>query len=228
MATFDPDNTSRKKFTNYLSKNPKYPDDRVVALLMRFLSHRKSKTGKLRGIDIGCGVGRHTKLLDDLGFEAWGLDYADNLSSIVLQYFPNLNPDRLIQADYRSINLSVKFSVAIAWGTVFCCKKSEIIVNLRKIFNLLEDEGELIVNFRTPENWFYGMGHCIEDDSFLLSEEAENYSGLLYSFLSDAEAERIIQSAGFSVLEKQKLELTECLSDNERKHSWLIYRLRKD
>lgn len=47
MATFDPDNTSRKKFTNYLSKNPKYPDDRVVALLMRFLSHRKSKIGKL-------------------------------------------------------------------------------------------------------------------------------------------------------------------------------------
>lgn len=228
METYNFDQVCQEKFTRYLDKNPRYPDDRVASHVIRFLSTASRDGKKLAGIDIGCGIGRHLNLLEELGVEAWGIDYADGVCDAVIQNFPNLARNRIIQGDYRSINLQLKFDIAIAWGVVFLCRKTEIVNNLQSIQGLLKHRGQLIVNFRTLDNYFYGMGLPIERDTFLISNEGGNYSDLLYSFCSDSEAEEMIMKSGFKVLCKERLDLVEYSEDKEKKHSWLIFRLEKE
>jgi SAM-dependent methyltransferase len=49
----------------------KYPDGELVGLLFRFA---RPESAGLTAVDVGCGAGRHVRLLDELGYAAVGLD----------------------------------------------------------------------------------------------------------------------------------------------------------
>lgn len=222
-----PEEICRNTFSKQLPKNPRYPDDRVVAHTMRFLYSSPSRYRQLKALDIGCGLGRHMSLLYNLGFDVFGIDYADNVVDCVMECFPYLPPSNIYMGDYRSVTFPVLFDLIVAWGVVFCCIKSELLLNLESIYRKLDLGGQLIVNFRTFDNWFYGLGKAVENDSFILDKQAEDYAGYLYSFYTDLEVEQIAQQIGFTITDKEKLELFEYKHNSERKHSWLIYRLSK-
>jgi len=211
--------------SQYLIHNPKYPDDRVVAHVIRFLRSSTVQPSNLTAIDIGCGVGRHVKLLDDLNFDAYGIDYADNVATVVTQQFPSIKPDNIYHGDYRNYNFSKKFDLILMWGTVFRCKKSQVIFNLLRLKELLNQNGQLILNFRSKNNWFYGLGEKIEEDSYFIDERGKEYAGYIYSFFEKSEIDEMIQKCNLKVVECEKVNLIREAHLSNQEHEWWIYRI---
>ncbi|HOQ12674.1 MAG TPA: class I SAM-dependent methyltransferase, partial [Spirochaetota bacterium] len=57
-----------------------YPDENLVRMLALYLREQKN-TSDLIAIDLGCGTGRHLKLLEDFNMKTIGADFSFNALS---------------------------------------------------------------------------------------------------------------------------------------------------
>lgn len=221
----DIEKSNKISFSNHVKNVPTlYPDERLIATLKR--SYIDIDCSNLRALDIGYGGGRNLKLLLEMGFNCFGIEYikeAENQAKKSL----NTKADmvRFYQGNFTKFNFGMTFDLIICWG-IFChVKKSEMLKNLKLIYNLLSDNGRLVLNFRTKNNWFRGKGEEIEDNTFMLNSEAKEYNGQLYSFIDELEISDLIDQTKFSIIQKERLDLWK--NDASEQHSWVILELQK-
>jgi SAM-dependent methyltransferase len=198
-----------------------YPDEQVVRFLSRrFPSHHDSDDNKTRNaLDIGCGSGRHIKLLMDYGFCTWGIDYAIESINIVKKSF---GTDLLFQdcllGDFSKEQWEVKFDVVVGWGVFFLRQHNDIKQDIQNLGKLLTPWGRVFINFRTKENWFYGLGVELEEDCFILDERAGSYKGICYTFTDLADIEKLVSGTGLRIDSVEKTSLT--TKSLTELHSW--------
>lgn len=58
-----------------------YPDPYMVRQVKAFLSSYKKNTGTLHALDIGCGAGAHTWMMNKEGMSVWALDISSTALS---------------------------------------------------------------------------------------------------------------------------------------------------
>ena len=127
----------------------------------------------------------------------------------------------VVVGDFRSLKLPTRFyDVIICWGVAFLRPLPAIIDDLTYIRHLLKPNGHLCINFRTKDNWFYGLGTQLDNEHFLLDERAKEYAGAHYTFMDEATVRDILQAANLTPInverwDWQKNNLTE-------HHSWWI------
>jgi SAM-dependent methyltransferase len=192
-----------------------YPDEQVV----RFLARR----GRVRdgaGLDVGFGSGRHLKVLMDHGYQASGIEVIQDALDIAAKRFgdhPLMGELRL--ADMRGDAFPPgSFDVAVAWGVTFVRPKDEILTDLEGLARMLKPGGGLCVNFRTTDNWLYGLGEQVGESSWVLDDRAGVYSGAYYTFLTADEATGLLEKAGFQVDDMERFELWRDRAT--KRHSW--------
>jgi SAM-dependent methyltransferase len=196
-----------------------YPNEYVV----RFLSSiQTDKIAPKEGLDIGFGSGQHLKLLMEFGFRASGVELVAEARNRVNHLY-GANPlfGDIFIGDFRTAGLlKNKFDVIICWGVVFLRPLEEMYTDLKLIFNLLRPGGHICINFRTNENWFYGLGKHLGDEHFLLDKRAGAYAGAHYTFVDEMTVQKLIIEAGF---ELKNLERWDWWKNNmKEKHSWWI------
>jgi ubiquinone/menaquinone biosynthesis C-methylase UbiE len=74
--------------------------------------------GKPKALDIGCGIGKAIKTLNDAGFEAWGLEPSSSFHEKALQ-FTGLNNVQLLNTSAEDATLPDSFFDFITFGAVF-------------------------------------------------------------------------------------------------------------
>ncbi len=198
-----------------------YPNEYVVRFLADFSSNSALTSLPLEGLDIGFGAGQHLRLLMDYGFRASGIELVPEAGDRArAQLACPLLGDVWI-GDFRSVPLhSGQFDVIICWGVAFLRPLPEMQSDLAYIYSLLKPGGQLCVNFRTPDNWFYGLGQLITDSYFCLDERAGVYAGAYYTFVDEATTRHLIASAGFELV---NLERWDWWKNNLRQqHSWWV------
>ncbi|GAB1543059.1 hypothetical protein NUACC21_57330 [Scytonema sp. NUACC21] len=214
-------NAENKSFATKELKQHKlyYPNEYVV----RFLSSLKTdKTALKEGLDIGFGSGQHLNLLMDFGYRASGVELVPEAGDLVRELYGE-NPllGDIIIDDFRNVNFCKnKFDVIICWGTLFLYPLEEISNILKLIFNTLRPNGRICVNFRTKDNWFYGLGNQLENEHFFLDERAGAYAGSHYTFLDEKNVRELIHEAGFQLENLERWDW--CKNNMKEKHSWWI------
>jgi SAM-dependent methyltransferase len=224
MKSFDERN--RQAWSNEIRKNVMlYPNERVVAFLARNfgnLEENRSRTA----LDIGFGSGRHLKLLLDYGFRTYGIDYSQaclDTASRVLGDYANLMS--LKTDDIRTVAFDTLFDVVINFGVAFNRPVDEMLVDLRKVHALMKPGGKMFINFRTNEDSLVGMGERIDEHSWILGPESGPYNGILYTFLSDEEAQSLLGEAGFVVEDAERNDYWK--NQLKERHTWWLYTVRK-
>jgi SAM-dependent methyltransferase len=220
MSTHSIDADNQAAWTRILLANElAYPDEQIV----RFLAARYGETGVpagANGLDVGFGSGRHLKLLMDYGFKAHGLEVVPEALDVAGRRFggdPLLG--ELKVADMRAHPFPDGFfEVAVAWGVVFLRPPEEILADLRALHRMLAPGGGLAVNFRTHDNWLVGRGRQISPSTWVLDEQAADYAGITYTFLTDDQAVELLEGAGFTIDDYQRVELWR--DRGTRRHSW--------
>ncbi len=195
-----------------------YPDDDVVRMVSRYRSKLGDKPA--RALDIGCGSGRHMKLLIEKKFETLGLDHGPEAIAVANEVFGEVpGYQGAICADFRDYKFEHEYEFILLWGALFLAPVSEMPANLAQLIDLLTDDGIICFNLRTKDNWFYGLGKEIEDGTFLLDDRAGPYANLTYSFHDEADARMLVQQAGGTINSIEKVTMTK--ENLSQFHSWL-------
>ena len=203
-----------------------YPDERVVAFLAANYPDVDGNFAR-RALDFGFGSGRHVRLLLDYGFQAFGIDYAQEAVEVAR----SLLKDHSHLQDLRVADLNEKpypdnfFDVVISWGVSFLRPVEEMLRDLRIMNALMKNGSRMIVNFRTKDNWFYGKGRAVKPDTFLLDHSAGPYSMMCYTFLALEQADELLCKAGFKVDGSERIDLWK--NNRSEHHSWWIFWARK-
>lgn len=200
-----------------------YPNEYVVRFLTNFSRKQTiDLTCPPEGLDIGFGSGQHLKLLMDFGFRASGVELVPEAGEWVQSQWKSspLLGDIWI-GDFRTAPLApTQFDVIICWGVAFLRSLPDIQTDLNYIHSLLKPGGQLCVNFRTPENWFYGLGQPITDSYFCLDERAGAYAGAYYTFVDEPTTRCLIETSGLELINLERWDW--CKNNLQEQHSWWI------
>jgi SAM-dependent methyltransferase len=143
-----------------------YPDENLVRMLKAYLADNTSKDLKsLVSIDLGCGTGRHLKLLYESGFQnIIGLDTSMNALTICkgLYSFP------LIHADNKSLSFKDSvFDVAISWGSLHYCSKDFLSEQIAEIHRIMNKGGYFFGTLRSEKDTYLKKGKHIGNDTWI-------------------------------------------------------------
>jgi SAM-dependent methyltransferase len=198
-----------------------YPDVHVV----RFLAagqREAAANGVRRGLDVGFGSGEHLRTLAEFGYEAWGTELlADEVAGQRQAFEPLLRGGRLLHGPLDQLpSLHGRFDAAIAWGVACLQRPSELAYWLGSLRTVMRPGGRGCLNFRTPDNWFHGLGQEIEPHCFALDERAGPYAGATYSFLDEAAVRAAFEDTGWKLENLERNDWSKC--NLTERHSWWI------
>lgn len=201
-----------------------WPDEQVVRFLSR--QTRQEDRPQQSVLDVGCGTGRHIRLCLEMGFGAIAATDVDSVAveSAAREYYEH-SVD-VVEADCSDLPFAGQsFDVVLNYGVAMYRRPSLLSRDLTQIRRVLKDDGKLLINYRTPRNWFFGLGQALDEGgTYLLDERAGDYK-VVYSFIEPDRARAMLEEAGFRVITEELLTFVkggERLESGDT-HQWLIY-----
>ncbi len=132
-------------FYDLLYKNKNYNKEFsfIKKILKNFLKNPKTL------IDLGCGTGKYSKLMTDLGLEVHGIDNSKHMLNIARKKYKANKKLKFTYSDINNLNIKKKFDIVSALFHIlsYQIKKN----NIKKFFQisqkLLKKNGILIFDF---------------------------------------------------------------------------------
>jgi SAM-dependent methyltransferase len=200
---------------------PIYPSEAVVRFLSGRFRERLTNGCRLSALDIGVGGGRHTKLLCELGFDTSGIDISAEglkhtqalLASLGFSPILKRAPMTELPIEPNSFDGVVSYGV-FNYGTAEDMRGA-----IGELHRVLKVGGHGFVVLRTTEDYRYGKGQPLEEDTFLLTISETNEEGTVQHFLSEPELRASF--GAFADLEFEKAETT-FRARTAKNSDWLI------
>jgi ubiquinone/menaquinone biosynthesis C-methylase UbiE len=180
-----------------------YPDENLV----RMLSQTKQETSNIineHAIDIGCGSGRHLKLMSELGFTSLiGIDMAYNALDLCRQHY-NLP---LAQCLNHQIPFKDNtFKTAVCWGGLHYTNKENFMLQLKEIYRIISPGGYLIGTLRTVHDTVLKNGKNLGNNTWVTDlADIENSTISLYSEEELQKVLSIFSSSQYGIMERSTL-----------------------
>lgn len=176
----------------------KYPDDQCVRAIMRSFPKKDDNKNK-KGLDIGCGAGRHAAVMVEMGFNVKAIDIMPQSISETLLTLENY-PKEKIQvecADFLRVSEKEMYDLVIAWHCLYAYNNSldDCPNKIRKIHTLLKPNGKIIMSLKSKEDSLFKTGNRKENG--LMDNAAYNTPG--YVFYSQEEMVEVITECGFAI-----------------------------
>ncbi len=193
-----------------------YPDENLVRMLQRYL--RKSvKERSLKAVDLGCGSGRHLKLLSELEISVIiGIDNSFNALRICRDNYTSC----LLQSDNMNIPLKDNsVDIVIAWGSLHYNHKKELPPMIDEIYRVMRPEGVLLATLRSENDTVMKKGKHLDNNVW--QTDLNDIEGSIVSFYSEKEL-----TGHFSVFPRMQYGIMErsLLGDIAKRVShWVIF-----
>lgn len=200
---------------------PVYPLDHIIRNVFTQFPRDKDQRKKLRLLDLGCGAGRHVVFLAREGFQAYGTDLSmegvlsaqewlksENLSAVISQAEMSIQP---FPDNYFDGIICVG---VIYYNDIFGIKKT-----ISEIHRILKKQGILIIITRTTDDYRYGKGKKIEENTYRLDIDDTNEKGMIMHFVDVSEIMNYFKK--FDIISLEKTETT--FSNRINKNSdWIV------
>lgn len=142
-----------------------WPDEIVVSSL------NKNRSMISKGLDLGCGAGRHTLLMAQMGIESIGVDSSKSAVEFAKKRAKNLklNNVKFINCVVQDIALEEEsFDIVIAWGLMHYLDSEDQKILLDKVKSLLKSDGLFLCTLRSDEDSRKDNGQNIQDNKYLV------------------------------------------------------------
>ncbi len=140
-----------------------------VAQAMNLLKAR----GARRVLDLGCGVGRHARLLADAGLEVHAVD----ASASGLAYARTQDPGgaiRFARSDFTALPFApAAFDFALAWNVIYHGDRTIVARALAELARVLRPGGLLQITMLSKRNALFGRGTAVAADTFVADTDDE-------------------------------------------------------
>ncbi|MFW5770497.1 MAG: class I SAM-dependent methyltransferase [Spirochaetota bacterium] len=159
-----------------------YPDEQLVRMLKPFVE-ASGNPGVLRGVDLGCGTGRHVRLLRDLGIkQVAGIDLSHSALVTSRKHIPGW----YLQSSIDQLPFTTSsIHMAIAWGSLHYTDKERTPVMLKEIHRILRPEGYLFGTLRSCRDTHTRRGRHIGNNTW--KTDRADIHGARMSFFDEEE-----------------------------------------
>jgi ubiquinone/menaquinone biosynthesis C-methylase UbiE len=161
-----------------------YPDENLVRMIKVYLADMTlNDLESLASIDLGCGTGRHLKLLYESGIQnITGIDTSIN----ALKICKELYSFRLIQADNKSLSFrDSAFDLAISWGSLHYCSKDLVSEQIAEIYRILKKGSRFFGTLRSERDTYLKKGRHIGNDTWIT--DLDDIKNSVVSFYNENE-----------------------------------------
>lgn len=168
-----------------------YPDENLVRMLA---GHMRENGRSLTAADIGCGAGRHIRLLREMGAErAVGIDSSPNALAAAGSFLGDSSC--LVAGDNRALPLkSSSADIVIAWGSLHYCLKKDLPAMLEEIRRVLRPGGRLMATLRSSRDTLLCSGRDLGGNQ--RETDLPDIAGAVVSFFEKEEAEELFRIFG--------------------------------
>lgn len=171
-------------------KAPSYPTDAIARFFEKY-----AKSGD-KVLDLGCGAGRHTLMLAQMGFEVSAIDFAKNS----IDFTNELLANNSFKADLRVASADALpfcddyFDALVCYGIHMYGDKDFVENVTNEIYRVLKKGGKAIIQFRSKDDYRYKNGEKIgeyqaKSTAAFMKDE---YGQVLYYF-DEAEIKRVFK-----------------------------------
>ena len=157
-------------------KAPSYPTDAIARFFEKY-----AKSGD-KVLDLGCGAGRHTLMLAQMGFEVSAIDFAKNS----IDFTNELLANNSFKADLRVASADALpfcddyFDALVCYGIHMYGDKDFVENVTNEIYRVLKKGGKAIIQFRSKDDYRYKNGEKIVNATNGSYEIAEIENGVNY------------------------------------------------
>ena len=179
----------KKKWDNN-HKNPalrtEYPNELVVSFMNSYFPRELSSRKKISILDIGCGSGRHVKLFAENRFRVFGIDF----SKSAIFNTKNLLRKNKLRAELKCSdmhNLPFKdnyFDGVLSFGVFYYSDSKGMKKSIKEMYRVLKKGGTGFINIRSTNDYRYGKGKKIENNTYILNIKDTNELDLKIHFLN--------------------------------------------
>lgn len=206
--------------------NMLYPHERLVSAIKTCpLTYHNQ--GDRRALDVGCGAGRHVKLLAECGYYVDGLDIKEsaiNNARNLLKETPEiLSKVNFICEDVMQYKPEKLYDAIVAWKYFYAYNKTyeDCEARLKNVHSLLKEGGYAFMHFATKEDEVYQEGiELYEKGSQVYRSARIGLDG--YVFYNEEELIDMMSRVGFKIrrLEKTIMYKTYQQQTNDDGNEW--------
>ncbi len=191
-----------------------YPDENLVRLLCGFVAG--TDPGMMIAVDLGCGSGRHMRLMSDMGVgTVIGLDAS--LPGLIMAGEAG-NP-YLAQCVNTSLPLrDASLDLIVAWGSLHYSKRVDFVMMVDEMRRVLKPRGRVFATLRTDRDTQLRRGTHLGDNTWLV--DLPDITGSIVTFYSEDEARGAFSS--FSSFRLGRAERTTMGSLDSIISHWII------
>ncbi len=179
-----------------------YPDENLVRLTKAYLGNKSDKEiESLSVVDLGCGTGRHLKMLLELGIkQVTGLDNSMN----GLKICKELYAVPLVQAENNYLPFEdSSFDAVISWGSLHYCTKDMLAKQIKEIHCVMKTGGRFFGTLRSGEDTYLKKGKHIGNDTWIT--DLKDIKNSVVSFYNENELKsyfKIFNKFEYGIIER--------------------------
>ena len=143
-----------------------YPDENLVRMVKKYLAGKDSTAiENLNAIDLGCGSGRHIKMLYETGLKhVTGLDYSLNGLKICDELYSSF----LVQAENSFLPFKdCIFDIAISWGSLHYSAKDSLINQISEIYRIMNKNSCFMGTLRSERDTYLKKGKELGNNTWV-------------------------------------------------------------
>ena len=173
-------------------------------------------------LDFGCGIGRNTLFMEELGLNTYGIDISENA---ILEAKKRRDVKKMYSW-FRTYDGNIIpfadnfFDFVISHGVLDHILMSKAKEMMKEIHRVLSPNGLLEIEIHSIRDSRFGEGIGIEKNVFLIEDECEK--GLPQHFFDEYELLELIE--GFTIKSKYLVEEKDLTSHKTKRTSfWVLY-----
>jgi len=190
-------------------KGTSYPAQGLIRIMLgQYPSLPKiAKDGK--SLDIGCGDGRNTVFLSNLGFDSWGVEITKSITDSLKLKIPTCNFE--LGTNSKLPFEDNCFDLVLGWNSIYYLGESfssnELIKNLKETYRVLNKsnlDSTMIISVPCPSSFIFRKSKVIQiEDGVEIRQIADDPFGLrngeyLATFNSKESMISVLNKIGYS------------------------------
>ena len=164
------------------------PDTDVV----EFMNEVKQNDNK-SVLDLGCGIGRHSILFAQNGFDVTAIDLSENAIKYLLEWAQKTKSR--VKASVKTIETLLKknrkFQFILAYNVIYHGKRADVVRILEQMHNILEPGGSLFFTMPSKQDGKYGVGKRVEAHTFHC--EKSLHKGDIHYFTDEKDLKQLLK-----------------------------------